>query len=124
LAVCCVELMVLPLVVATAAWSWDVDLADPGCGGADGDVERQEPKRVCLGWVSTDHQIACPPERHEASVVWWRSGLTWPLKEAYTTPHSCGSHCRLVRVSVCIDAAQRRFRPDTSGLLLVGPVGG
>src|SRR5207244_1182472 len=41
--------------------------------------------------VSTVHQIACPPDRHDASVGWRRDGLSCPLKEAKTTPHSCGS---------------------------------
>ncbi len=39
--------------------------------------------------ASTVHQISWPPERHEATVVWWRSGLSWPLKAANTTPQSC-----------------------------------
>ena len=41
--------------------------------------------------ASTVHQIAWPPERHEAKVDRWRSGLWCPLNEANTTPHSCGS---------------------------------
>jgi hypothetical protein len=40
--------------------------------------------------ASTVHQIACPPERHDENVDRWRSGLACPLKEANTTPHSCG----------------------------------
>ena len=32
----------------------------------------------CSVAASTVHQIACPPERQEASVRWWRSGLRGP----------------------------------------------
>ena len=71
--------------------SWDVDLADARCGGALGDVERQQPERVCLG-----RGLHRPPDRVLARAARGerrrrRSGLSWPLNEAKTTPHSCGS---------------------------------
>src|SRR5882724_4117469 len=41
--------------------------------------------------ASTVHQSAWPPEPHEPIVVSWRSGLSWPLNEVKTTPHSFAS---------------------------------
>jgi hypothetical protein len=29
--------------------------------------------------ASTHHQIACPPNAHEATAARWRSRLSWPL---------------------------------------------
>src|SRR3954451_19262669 len=41
--------------------------------------------------ASTSHQMSWPPDRHDATVVAWRSGLGWPLKAANATPQWPGA---------------------------------
>ena len=71
--------------------SRNLDLADAACCRALGHVVGAARSASASVSASTVHQIACPPERHEARVGRWRSGLSCPLNEAKTAPHSRGS---------------------------------